>query len=511
MENDQRRNSNKDLETLEDSYIEHLLDSTLNKAENVHYLEGANPESAEVVLNETILNTAKKLEQVYTEIDTNNRINELQQDLKNPTPDTQTTPIHNTSEQTSSNTKPEEDSNNEYQYRIPRIKSGFLKRIAMILPFVGFLSHTQQKDTNYKENNFPTNQTEIYSKLLDNVKFESNLTEEQIAKRKDFIKSYLADSLDIEDNSIKNIEKKYQIEIKIALKKIINAEKQLNSFVSNNLQDPKRELEVLKEIVEKKRDDFKNLLIKKEKEEELSNKYLKNRDSLKLEKILDIYKNYDQQKKWLRENIQSKEYLDRLTIELGGNEKEARIEQNNRLQRLENDYIFNTTEEIHKKHPGAFAFFDGDTTHFPYDNYIDLDINKTIGTHEFEHEITIGNSRISKYAKDLYKKAFNAKKTTDKIVADGRTEKAYYGEATELDARKKQLEKELESLLIKRYGEKFTKEHYKIILKLIKENEFNFGTDSRKFIELIKPEYIEKIMNTIALEDNKDKVQEDLS
>jgi hypothetical protein len=62
----------------------------------------------------------------------------------------------------------------------------------------------------------------------------------------------------------------------------------------------------------------------------------------------------------------------------------------------------------------------------------------------------------------------------------------------------------MERLGIKKYGEKFTMEHYEKLLKLKKEGKL--FDNSIEFLDRIKPEFIEQVMNTIAM--NKS-VQED--
>ena len=80
------------------------------------------------------------------------------------------------------------------------------------------------------------------------------------------------------------------------------------------------------------------------------------------------------------------------------------------------------------------------------------------------------------------------------------SEEEYLSKPTELDARKKVLEMEMESLGIKKYEEEFTDGHYKKLIKLNKEGKLS--NDAHDFLRVIKPEYIKQIMNSIALEDS---------
>jgi hypothetical protein len=242
----------------------------------------------------------------------------------------------------------------------------------------------------------------------------------------------------------------------------------------------------------------------KHKESDLkrNKEYLKNRDSLQSDRIIDTYRMFDEQKKWLQEKIKSKEYLARLTKEFGGDETKARAEQKSRLDELDKDYVLESSEKIEDDVPGAAAYYDYDKTHLPHNGY---DLENT-AVHEYQHQSTRGNMSMSDYAKDLYKKGFDPTKTTKEIVVNGRTGEEYFGTPTEMDARKKELELDMERFNIKKYGEKFTPKHLESLLKLQKK-----GIISNEFLEMTKPEYLLKIMNTIAGTETKDKNQENLS
>jgi len=72
----------------------------------------------------------------------------------------------------------------------------------------------------------------------------------------------------------------------------------------------------------------------------------------------------------------------------------------------------------------------------------------------------------------------------------------YFSNISEMYARKKNLEMEMETLGIKKYGQKFTPEHIVILNEFKKQNKLS---DSAKhFLEIIKPEYLEIIFNEIA-------------
>jgi hypothetical protein len=60
----------------------------------------------------------------------------------------------------------------------------------------------------------------------------------------------------------------------------------------------------------------------------------------------------------------------------------------------------------------------------------------------------------------------------------------------------------MEKLGIKKYGEIFTEEHYKKLLKLQKE--YKLSLDAIQFINHIKPEDFVKVMNELAENNSKE-------
>jgi hypothetical protein len=147
------------------------------------------------------------------------------------------------------------------------------------------------------------------------------------------------------------------------------------------------------------------------------------------------------------------------------------------------------------------------------------------GVHESDHASTDGDELMSDYAKNLYGEAYvNANEEAQLrdsllkmpgIVIDEKnrtfvpgpdaseetnelynryTYLEYYGDPTELDARKKAMEYEMEVLGIKKYGERFSQRH----LEELREKFKDLSHNSREFLELINPKYFIRIMNTIA-------------
>ena len=76
----------------------------------------------------------------------------------------------------------------------------------------------------------------------------------------------------------------------------------------------------------------------------------------------------------------------------------------------------------------------------------------------------------------------------------------YFFDPSERLVRKQTLDLEMERLGIKRYGEKFTHEHYNQLIRLYNNNKLS--QDADRLLETTKPEYFEKIMNEIAQNDD---------
>jgi hypothetical protein len=119
---------------------------------------------------------------------------------------------------------------------------------------------------------------------------------------------------------------------------------------------------------------------------------------------------------------------------------------------------------------------------------------ESIVVHESEHALTDGDREMSDYAKDLYKEAF------EKDLKDGDNMEAYYSDPTELDARKRQLEYDMEKMGIKKYSEPFTIRKFERVMKVYHKGKLSHG--ARDFLKHInlgnKGEYLKRIMNTIA-------------
>jgi hypothetical protein len=116
--------------------------------------------------------------------------------------------------------------------------------------------------------------------------------------------------------------------------------------------------------------------------------------------------------------------------------------------------------------------------------------------HELGHATTAGNERLLERTKNIFDKSFTNKFgnnfSTDKSI------NAYLSNSTERQTRKEKLDKRLESLGIKKYDEKFTKDHFDMIQILNKMHIFD--EDEQDFIDTTNMDFetYKEIFDTIA-------------
>lgn len=241
-------------------------------------------------------------------------------------------------------------------------------------------------------------------------------------------------------------------------------------------------------------------------------KYLINPD-LKIKEVGDLkfdqedfksnkeaFEFYNQRIEKIAEHIKSPEYLNKLMTEYGADETAAKEHQKIRLANLYN---------------GGYSLTD-ETPNFTSDrNSFETQLPKNIIGSDFtpEHELLghkiVDGNVVSKNANKLlalsYKK-FDPQSPYFKNLIKADNEKDfndmvrilnnYYGDRGERFAYKQELEAEMEALGLKKYGEKFTSEHYDKLMKLYEQGKLS--ESSCRFIETTKPEYFEKIFNEIA-------------
>lgn len=214
-----------------------------------------------------------------------------------------------------------------------------------------------------------------------------------------------------------------------------------------------------------------------------------------INELRNAYKLYDSQKEWLKEVVGSDEYKNRLGKEYGAGQGVAETAKNVRLNLLDKDYNLKEGSTVSEEAQGHYL---------PKEDLVELPsapTDSSVGVHEFAHSINIGGWLLTEKAQELYKKAFNSEKLNlgQRAYNEDYQKKygiSYYSNPTEMDARKKQFEYDMERLGVKKYGEEFNDEHYKKIIEL--ENEGKFSDGASEFIQIIKPEFMKQIMNEIA-------------
>ncbi|HPT08204.1 MAG TPA: hypothetical protein PLE28_00715 [bacterium] len=208
-----------------------------------------------------------------------------------------------------------------------------------------------------------------------------------------------------------------------------------------------------------------------------------------LEKFNDLNQMVDSIKNEIKIHIESKEYLNKLTIELDSNVLEATVQQQIRLKNLANlKCNFVSLEALNSdSNVEMFSYYLGGTVniYLPY-NSEDEEYLKAATYHEILHEVTLGEKNISKKTIQTLKESYTTKNSNY----------GYFFDPSERLVRKQVLDLEMEKLGIKKYGEKFTHEHYNQLIRLYNNNKLS--QDADRLLETTKPEYFEKLMNEIA-------------
>jgi hypothetical protein len=220
----------------------------------------------------------------------------------------------------------------------------------------------------------------------------------------------------------------------------------------------------------------------------------------------------DRIKNEIKSHIGSQEYLEKLTKEMNGDRQGAENIQKDRLSYLDsvasffvNDVnrsyaaeVLRISDNLNPSIPQWLIKMIGNEGMKGFYNSLDHKIFLTDGSnnetarHEFLHASTKSNFSITKEAGKILSDSYKPLKNEND---------EYFSKSTERLVRKQQLDHEMEVLGIKKYGEKFTPEHYSKLMKFYNEKKLSSG--SKQFIKTTKPEYFEKIFNEIA--DNEDK------
>jgi|GEM_PF-1232681 len=196
-------------------------------------------------------------------------------------------------------------------------------------------------------------------------------------------------------------------------------------------------------------------------------------------------------------HMESKDYRDRLRVEIGrvlnydknSPDYDKKIDKfsqaifSMRLERLKKVRIvllpadeIGTHENNNEKNGNVLAFYSGKG-----EIYLPLEKpNEDVIFHELSHTVASDED-------DLLKESY---------ITQNSNQDSYLGSSSERRAFKSALDQELENLGIKKYGEKFTQEHFNKMIECDEQGKFSPG--ARVFIRTTKPELFEKIFNEVA-------------
>jgi hypothetical protein len=206
-----------------------------------------------------------------------------------------------------------------------------------------------------------------------------------------------------------------------------------------------------------------------------------------------------QTKNDLIQHIGSQEYLNKLAIEFNGNLDEAKKCQQERIENLKQvKFEFLSLADMKgrfgkddPKNSNVAGFYSSSEhkVFFAYD-LNPYELNQVM-IHEFIH----ASMRIDKNMSESAKKSLDDsyKNLTEEPAQE---KNAYYKQSGERIARKQQLDLEMDKLGIKKYGEKFTDEHYEKLMESYKNGKFS--RNAKEFIKTTKPEDLKKIFDEIA-------------
>ena len=202
---------------------------------------------------------------------------------------------------------------------------------------------------------------------------------------------------------------------------------------------------------------------------------------------------------WLLDNISSDDYLIKLTEGEGYSLQEAKKIQSERLERIRNiptsiDPSYLSMSGYRPVELGA----DRDSISF---NAYDVARYPTNPLHEFEHANTRVIYGMSNKAKELYRMSLLNDEELKKIIQNHpnifpEETVDYWKNFSELDARKKVLEEEMEKLGIKKRGEIMTEEHYLKLKKLFEEGKLDHNCE--QIILITTKEGLIRAINSIA-------------
>jgi len=225
------------------------------------------------------------------------------------------------------------------------------------------------------------------------------------------------------------------------------------------------------------------------------------------ERNKDAYRYYDSKIEDIAKHIASEDYLKKLMVEYDIDETQALEHQRVRLKNLRNGtYSLSMT-------PNFSSLGKNFSTEL-YKNYTEAEFSTE---HEIlGHKVVGGGGRLEispkagrlmsqsslpiNWENEEFSQLLKNIENTDEREAMKLHLGNYFRDAAERYARKQELEMEMEILGIKKYGDKFTNEHYLKLMDLYQQGKLSFG--SRQFISTTNSEYFEAIFNEIAENNN---------
>jgi len=230
-------------------------------------------------------------------------------------------------------------------------------------------------------------------------------------------------------------------------------------------------------------------------------------DSKPESKLMNAESNPSKLRNELIKHVSSQEYLDKLKLEVSDDKKAKKIQKERienlknvkinalSLEELEREYVKqvfeNTGSKLDITNINTAGFYN-EKEHevfIPNDKFDPKEI-ETIIWHELGHAKTGSNTGITDNTKKILTESFKEEKGDSKI------EKEYFINPTERLVRKQILDRELEALGIKKYGEKFADKHYDKMMEYYKKGKFSWNAN--EFIKRTNRKNFKKIFNEIA-------------
>ncbi len=198
----------------------------------------------------------------------------------------------------------------------------------------------------------------------------------------------------------------------------------------------------------------------------------------------------NQQKQQLLDHFSSPEFLEKIKAEFGFSETEAtayvvRLKDN--LQTVEIKLLPSDSvimEGMNLNTRGCYNY-EKHALYIPFDMFEEETV-----LHEMIHSAYRSQDELSDRFEKLAKKTFRANPQNRVAYNE------YLSEESEMAVRKKILDLKLEEWGIKKYGEKFTKEHYQKLMERYKENKLT--PNLKDIIETFDIDGLIKMMNTTA-------------